>query len=475
MSEWPWSALGIAETADKDAIRAAYQDRRDALDRSMSISAFARLTEAREKALFLASEIDRAAQRGERLSDQLVPPAPPVAAATQAGGSVPEPPPPVVRSAPTPSTPILPEGDEAGTAANAEDEPFHDTDDVETGIRPWVSVPASARAAEPVAEAEAAVEIEDAAQHAEPFTHDEDAAPVLDAPSRYRTDLDRDLAAFAEAWTDARSRLARAMDEVSTKEQQEKLIRRWPLALVLFIGFCSIFDGDREEESGVTTAVVAVPNTTECRQENGRRVCTQTITETLGPPMPERDAMVADLFGNEMRYADLEKINPTFTRGWFQSFQPGELSDARGVLRAKILSARRSAPAEDVLAINRLYLAWLQQSRQAGGSQCLEVASWAFFDDVPQMPPERVAEEQRLLRKLANRYRFAFESDRPEDFAVPPDLLEEAATTLNMRPAEALAALSDFSDPANCDVRIHLLQTMLDDPARRSRQLFRRM
>ena len=58
---WPWSALGIAETADKDAIRAAYEVARASLDGSGSISAYADLTAAREKALFLASELQRQA------------------------------------------------------------------------------------------------------------------------------------------------------------------------------------------------------------------------------------------------------------------------------------------------------------------------------------------------------------------------------------------------------------------------------
>ena len=66
MADWPWSALGIGETSDKEAIRAAYGARKADLDKAMQISAFARLTEAREKALFLASEMLRAAERGDR-------------------------------------------------------------------------------------------------------------------------------------------------------------------------------------------------------------------------------------------------------------------------------------------------------------------------------------------------------------------------------------------------------------------------
>ena len=53
-SGWPSSALGIDETADKDVIRAAYVERRAGLGDGGSISAFADLTAAREKALFLA-------------------------------------------------------------------------------------------------------------------------------------------------------------------------------------------------------------------------------------------------------------------------------------------------------------------------------------------------------------------------------------------------------------------------------------
>ncbi|MDP4573661.1 hypothetical protein Q9K02_00730 [Qipengyuania sp. G39] len=65
MAEWPWSALGIGETSDKEAIRTAYAAQKAELNKAMQISAFARLTEAREKALFLASEMLRAAERGD--------------------------------------------------------------------------------------------------------------------------------------------------------------------------------------------------------------------------------------------------------------------------------------------------------------------------------------------------------------------------------------------------------------------------
>lgn len=64
--DWAWGALGIARTSDKDAIRAAYDAKRAELDaQAMRISAFAELTEAREKALFIASELLREEQRVE--------------------------------------------------------------------------------------------------------------------------------------------------------------------------------------------------------------------------------------------------------------------------------------------------------------------------------------------------------------------------------------------------------------------------
>lgn len=64
LGRWPWSALGIEKTTDKAAIHAAYAQKRAALDsETMRISAFAELTEAREKALFLASELRRDIER----------------------------------------------------------------------------------------------------------------------------------------------------------------------------------------------------------------------------------------------------------------------------------------------------------------------------------------------------------------------------------------------------------------------------
>ena len=71
---WPWSALGIAETSDKNAIRAAYDAKREALDGGGSISAFADLTAAREKALFFASELQREAGRSAEAEVDTSPP-----------------------------------------------------------------------------------------------------------------------------------------------------------------------------------------------------------------------------------------------------------------------------------------------------------------------------------------------------------------------------------------------------------------
>ncbi|MDJ0979553.1 MAG: hypothetical protein QNI87_13580 [Erythrobacter sp.] len=63
-SPWPWSALGLKETSDRNAIQAAYAARKALLNaQAMRISAFAELTEAREKALFLAAEMRREAKR----------------------------------------------------------------------------------------------------------------------------------------------------------------------------------------------------------------------------------------------------------------------------------------------------------------------------------------------------------------------------------------------------------------------------
>ena len=63
---WPWSALGLTETSDREAIHAAYAARKAVLDAQvMRVSAFAELSEAREKALFLAAELRRSVERGE--------------------------------------------------------------------------------------------------------------------------------------------------------------------------------------------------------------------------------------------------------------------------------------------------------------------------------------------------------------------------------------------------------------------------
>ncbi len=92
-SPWPWAALGLPETVDREAIHAAYAARRAELDSAnMRISAFAELTEAREKALFLASEKRREAARSGEVKE--TPPAPPPRAPTAPPAPDPPAPPP---------------------------------------------------------------------------------------------------------------------------------------------------------------------------------------------------------------------------------------------------------------------------------------------------------------------------------------------------------------------------------------------
>lgn len=57
--DWPWSELGISATASRDVIQAAYSKKLAKLDLSTPVSSFSRLSEAREKALFLAAQANR--------------------------------------------------------------------------------------------------------------------------------------------------------------------------------------------------------------------------------------------------------------------------------------------------------------------------------------------------------------------------------------------------------------------------------
>ena len=54
MTKWPWSVLGIAQTADNSAIRKAYSARLKELDLDRQIAEYAELRNARDEALWLA-------------------------------------------------------------------------------------------------------------------------------------------------------------------------------------------------------------------------------------------------------------------------------------------------------------------------------------------------------------------------------------------------------------------------------------
>ncbi|MHA7820443.1 MAG: hypothetical protein ACX930_12420 [Erythrobacter sp.] len=125
---WPWSALGIAPTADKAAIHAAHDARRAEMDAaSARISDFADLTAARGKALFLAAEMQRQSEREgtvqeagrERdepeVAEQAPPPPPPAPEAEECeqGGTF---------SSTTDSPYELPDGNEDGGFEKADDD-----------------------------------------------------------------------------------------------------------------------------------------------------------------------------------------------------------------------------------------------------------------------------------------------------------------------------------------------------------------
>ena len=59
-ADWPWSVLGIAPTDDKNAIVQAYARQKADLPAAAPISVIAGLTEAREKALFIAAQQHKA-------------------------------------------------------------------------------------------------------------------------------------------------------------------------------------------------------------------------------------------------------------------------------------------------------------------------------------------------------------------------------------------------------------------------------
>ena len=65
MSAWPWSVLGIAATRDAGVVRKAYADALRALDLDKEVRAYAELRQARDEALWLASQGDAEEDEGD--------------------------------------------------------------------------------------------------------------------------------------------------------------------------------------------------------------------------------------------------------------------------------------------------------------------------------------------------------------------------------------------------------------------------
>ena len=436
MAVWPWTELGIGVTTDKEAIREAFADRRAALGGNLPISAYARLTEAREKALFLASEMQRTSERAaaeETSVDSIGPAVPPHAADA--------PPIPDLAEQPHPA----PHFDGPNTIDPQDDvfdepEPDH--------------LPAS---------------YTDPSYHEEVTVDRPDGrVETVDAPGAFR-----DMAALVKAFVDAQFKA-----HVSP-EQRRWLMLVWPFGVLGFFAFLMAPDGRNEPEP--VTKLVAQSGAggvdATCTREGDKTVC---FEETFSTPLQlpsgiQLDEMVEEIFGTNRSPEEIAQINAPLYHGMLGTLAVEGIDGVRAHLRRHTLAMRDKLPSKDVIAVNRLYLDWLRTSRALGGSQCLEVVTWAFFDGVPAMDEVALSRERALMSRMLGYAGFGFGPEVYGRYRLPEDLAAQAGQKLGLTGPEAAKALENTGDIANCDVRIALLEIMLEDPAGYSRDLFRRI
>jgi len=469
---WPWSSLGLAPTSDREAIHTAYTARKAVLDAQvMRVSAFAELSEAREKALFLAAEMRRAVKRGEE-PEPVSLPSPPrgvvVAPSPEKAPAEPEPEPEITISAsvsvPTPSV-SLP---------------------VRADVKPTVSVPPPSP---PVPELSPEDESDEPGPNpiedrrvSVPVTKDRepDPKPEPEEDSNwehgggYKPEVDfQDENFLLDAVTGKTSPIPERSSHPTLQEEAHdlaewfKLKERWPFVIIpvfFLMAMCS--GGDEEEVSEYYNpepydAATVIPDKPE------------SAPPALNPG--DANAMVATLFGPAFDYPKLVDADTDLAWQLAQRIQADDPSYTipRAQLRTRILSARAQASREQSLAIGELYLAWLKtaQAQEEGG--CREVTSGLFFEGIPNMRDDWIGFEQSLAAQLALEGVFALgqtvsqanaaeEGTNPN--ALPSWALDRARAATELEAPVFIDALNEISHPARCRVEIAVLDALLARP-----------
>lgn len=409
---WPWSALGLAETTDREAIHAAYAARKAALDAQvMRVSAFAELSEAREKALFLAAEMRRAVERGEVSPPPPAPPSPP---------PPPPPPPrkarpPVEIAAPAPEPPPEPEGEPAGEWEHA------------GGYKPELDA------------------------------REDRLLDSLSLDGRRESDEPTiDLPTLEEEWREWVERL--------------QLRKFWPFyvfPLFFLMAMCS--GGDEDEPSRF---VKSEPY----GDYPARAEPLQTAPDPAIRPRvidyPRANAMAAALFGPDFDYERLERADQPLAWNMVNRMvddDPG-FAAPRGYLRARIVRARHRATPEQALAIAELYLAWLQSAQGEGEGECRNVTNGDFLNGGPAMRDDWISFEQSVAAQLAGAGTFGIRNSEREaqiikdganPSALPRWALDQAFAASGLDKPVFAEALEEISHPARCRVEIALLEALL--------------
>ena len=200
----------------------------------------------------------------------------------------------------------------------------------------------------------------------------------------------------------------------------------------------------------------------------------------LGPPsfrssdisIAQENALGVELFGPGITASHVREVSDGLwqTLLWqWSTDQEMPLDGPREYLRTMMIEARGSADREQLLAMDRLYLAWLRQADSE--EACREVTGRSFFDGVPHMSEGALVEERRIARQLLDAGLLAWRNPQERDYAIPEDMIAQAEAQTELSAAQIQAAMADHADPRRCAATIALLQAALAEPSEASHSL----
>jgi hypothetical protein len=195
-----------------------------------------------------------------------------------------------------------------------------------------------------------------------------------------------------------------------------------------------------------------------------------------GPSEAEIDAQVADIFGEGTDMAKVRAVDPVFADQLRLSFNHSDLGEDRplALVRRKALEAGEVASFDELVARAKLRRIWLGAAAWGQAGQCENVMNYDFTSLPLKLKPEDRAAERPLLRQLLDAKVLGHEAKGGTvRFAIPGWAVSDMIERSGLSEDRVRQAMGNTSHPDRCQVEVALLDVVLANPGRLSQDVLR--